>query len=103
MTQFGLEQIDLQEIISVIENFPEIQEARIYGSRALGNYKKASDIDIAIKGDNITYDVQSSMHHMLEEETMLPYFFDVTNYHSLSSEALKEHIDQHGIVFFTKQ
>ena len=47
---FGLRPQDLTEIIEMIRQFPDIEEAVIFGSRAKGNYKKGSDVDIAIKG-----------------------------------------------------
>ncbi len=48
---FGLRPQDLAEIIGLIRQFSDIEETVIFGSRAKGNYKKGSDIDIAIKGE----------------------------------------------------
>ncbi|MFD0953383.1 nucleotidyltransferase domain-containing protein [Virgibacillus natechei] len=52
---FGLLERDIQMIVQAIKNTKEIDCAMIYGSRALGNYKKGSDVDIAIKGTEVTY------------------------------------------------
>ena len=99
---FGLKQSDLREIVSVIDSFLEIEQAKIYGSRAMGNYKQASDIDIAIQGAKITHKLEFRLHQILEEETILPYFFDITHYEAITSVALRRHIDDYGIVFFER-
>ena len=51
---FGLEQIDFNEILEIITQFPEISKVIVFGSRAKGNHKKGSDVDLAILGKNIT-------------------------------------------------
>jgi uncharacterized protein len=43
---FGLDQEEIDEIIRVISMFPEIESAFIFGSRAKGNFRKGSDVDI---------------------------------------------------------
>ncbi|WP_206528164.1 nucleotidyltransferase domain-containing protein [Marinitoga sp. 38H-ov] len=54
---FGLKEEHLKIIIDYIKTIPEIEEVFIFGSRAMGNYKKGSDIDLAIKGKEITRDL----------------------------------------------
>lgn len=49
--KFGLNQETISKIQSVFYQFPEIEEAILYGSRAKGNYKEGSDIDLTLKGD----------------------------------------------------
>lgn len=51
---YGLKERDLHYIRQALEKFPEIDEAILFGSRALGNFKKGSDIDLAIVGESIT-------------------------------------------------
>lgn len=97
----GISKKDLQYIIDTIKNFPEVKQAKIYGSRAMGNYKQGSDIDIAIIGEDIDFSVISKIHYLLEEESPMPYFFDITDYNNLSKPQLKQHIDQYGKIIFT--
>ena len=96
----GLNQFDLDYIIDILRKFKEIKKAVIFGSRAKGNSKAGSDIDIAIYGDDITFDVISSLHWMLEEESPLPYFFDIVDYTHLKHAELKNHIDRVGILIY---
>jgi len=96
----GLTDSDIKIILSILEKYKAVETAIIYGSRALGNYKKGSDIDIALKGKELTQDICSKIHYELEEETLLPYFFDITNYQMINNKEIKEHIDRVGKIFY---
>jgi len=98
---FGFSGQDLELIISVIREFPQVSAAIIFGSRAKGNFRNGSDVDIALKGSGLNLDVVSQISHTLNEESTLPYKFDVLNYHTISNEDLIEHINRVGIVFYT--
>ena len=100
---FGLKKNDIDNIISIVQGFNVVEQALIFGSRAMGNYKKGSDIDIAIKGDSIDYKITSQIAYLLNEETLMPYFFDVVHYNSLKNENLVDHIDRVGVVFYEQQ
>jgi uncharacterized protein len=96
----GFQQSDLAIIISILQKYPEVAGAWLFGSRAKGNYKTGSDVDIALKGEHLTAEITSNISYQLNEETSLPYKFDVLNYHVISNLDLKEHIDRVGIRFF---
>lgn len=70
--------------------------------RAMENYKSGSDVDMAIYGENITFDTISALHSMLEEQSPLPYLFDIVDYTHLNCEELKNHIDRVGKVIFQR-
>lgn len=98
----GLRDEDLNNIITIMQQFSEIEKAAIFGSRAKGNYKPGSDVDIAIWGNDISFSTLSRLHAILEEESPMPYFFDIVDYSHLNHKELKSHIDRAGIVFFTR-
>jgi len=83
----GLTQTDIKRITAAIKQFPEIEEAVIFGSRAKGTHKKASDVDLAIKGSEVTAETINRLSFLLNEELPLPYFFDVVHYGALESGA----------------
>lgn len=99
---FGLRESDLEYMINRIKQFYEIEKAVIFGSRAKGNYKTGSDIDIAIYGDHVTFDTISSLHSILENQGPLPYFIDIVDYTHLTHQNLKEHIDRVGKVIYQR-
>ena len=100
---FGLPERDLNLIIQAIIKFPEIEKAIIFGSRATGNYKKGSDIDIAITGKDISLNTSTKLSYQVNEELPIPYFVDILDYKTLENQKLKEHIDEFGQVFYNKQ
>lgn len=87
---FGLSDAQLNEIFTVLKA-ENIAHAWIFGSRAKGNYKPGSDVDLAIIGD------ADRIAYLLNEETFLPYYFDVIDMQSLNNQALKEHIARVGV------
>lgn len=98
----GLSELDIEYIVGVIAKFREIKKAVVFGSRAKGNYKAGSDVDIAIYGDDITFDTISSLHSLLEDESPLPYLFDIVDYTHLDHKELREHIDRVGIIIYER-
>lgn len=48
--KYGLEEQTLQTIFLIFGKYPEVEEVILYGSRAKGNFKPFSDIDITLKG-----------------------------------------------------
>lgn len=100
--KFGLIDRDLEYIVLMISKFPEITKAVIFGSRAKGNFKPGSDIDIAIYGEKINFDTISNLHYQLEEESPMPYMFDIVDYTHSKNLEIKEHIERVGISIFTR-
>ena len=92
----GLTQTDISRITAAIKQFPEIDDALIFGSRAKGTHKKASDVDLAIKGRAVTGETIKRLSFLLNEELPLPYFFDVVHYEALENRQLIAHIDRVG-------
>ncbi|MFD2615935.1 nucleotidyltransferase domain-containing protein [Terrilactibacillus laevilacticus] len=97
---FGLIDSDIRYINSALAKFDEIEFGIIFGSRAMGNYKRGSDIDIAIKGKGITSKILYKLSDLLNEEYPLPYFFDIIHYETLSNVNLRNHIDIEGKIIY---
>lgn len=91
----GLTQIDINSITAA-QQFSEIEVAVIFGSRAKGTYKKASDVDLAIKGHTINSETLKRLSFLLNEDLPLPYFFDDVHYEALENKLLVDHIDRVG-------
>ena len=100
--KYGLIERDFIYINEAIREFPEIEEIILFGSRVKGNYKKGSDVDLAIKGDRITYEITARFADCLNEEKPLPYFFDVVHYEVIANPTLKAHIDRVGINIYNQ-
>ena len=97
---FGFQSGELDNIIDVISSFAEVEEAAIFGSRALGNFKNGSDVDLSLKG-NIGK-IYLNISYILNEETLMPYKFDVLWYKEIRNLKLKEHIDKFGKAIYLR-
>jgi len=100
--EFGLVDGELAEIITAIAARESVESAAIFGSRAKGNYRRGSDVDIALKGRGIGYVDVRELGYALNEETTLPYQFDILDYNTIDNEALREHIDRVGREIFRR-
>lgn len=96
---FGLQEKHITSITSVFKRHPEIDEVMIYGSRAKGNYRNGSDIDLSLKGEQITLAQLFEIENELDD-LLLSYKIDLSVYHKIENPDFKEHIDKVGIIFY---
>lgn len=97
MNNFGLPENTLFQIKNYLSQIEEIEAIKIFGSRVKGTYKKGSDIDIALFGENLTDKLLKHISNELDE-LPTPYKFDVIDYKTIENENLKSEIDRYGIV-----
>jgi len=76
--KLGLKDGNIETIISVLKKYPGIEQALIFGSRAKGDNKPGSDVDMVLKGN--VQDTASEISFSLNEDNLLPYRFDVLDY-----------------------
>lgn len=99
---FGLKDSDISLILSVLQKHPDVEEAVIFGSRAMGNYKPGSDVDIALKGK---LNPETVIHIAIELNQCLPlpYKFDLVGYEDLPPGPFLEHIEKYGKILYTRE
>jgi len=98
-TEFGLNEDTLEKIREVFSSFPEVEKVLIYGSRAKGNFKAGSDIDLTLKGEKLTHNILSRINIKLDD-LLLPYIIDTSLFDSIDNKDLLDHISRVGKVFF---
>ncbi len=98
--KFGLPLHIVQKIQHVLARFPEINEAIIYGSRAKGNFRPGSDIDLTLKGPALT-DAHYNPVWLALDDLNLPWMFDLSVFNTLASPDLEAHIERVGQVFYS--
>ncbi len=99
---YGLDDCHIKYIRECLSNNTEVEKACLFGSRALGNYKKGSDIDLALFGEKINRKVILRILHELNEEYPIPYYFDIVDYNKIKNKELKEHIDNCSVLLYEK-
>jgi predicted nucleotidyltransferase len=102
--RFGLSANVTAAIQSVLARHPNVRRAVLYGSRAKGNYKPGSDIDLtlfAAEGRQIDH---RELADILDEvdDLLLPYTLDLSNFDALDHAELKAHIERVGKVFYDR-
>lgn len=97
---FGLDSKTIESVHQVFKVYPAITEARIFGSRALGTHRPNSDIDIALWGSSLNWDVLGKVRSDLDE-LATPYKFDVVGYNLIEHQELREHIDRVGKLLYS--
>lgn len=98
---FGLSDTTKQDICAVLAKHANIEEAIIFGSRAKGTYREGSDIDLAIKGDNISFSQLMDIGVQIEDLDIL-YKVDLVDYSKNEGTPLKEHVDRVGKLFYKR-
>lgn len=100
--KFGLKAAMINKIQDVFALFPDIEKVILYGSRAKGNYRNGSDIDITLMGKNLSLD--NSVYPLMDalDELYLPYSFDISIFEHIDNQELIEHINRVGKLFYLK-
>jgi predicted nucleotidyltransferase len=97
--KFGLSDMTIKKIHSVFQKHTHIDQAVVYGSRAKGNYRPGSDIDLTLYGDNLDQRQCSNIAEELDE-LLLPYMIDLSVFEQLKHADIKAHIQRVGKVFY---
>jgi uncharacterized protein len=103
LNEFGFRQKDMDFMIHLFREHPEIEKVLIYGSRGRGDFEHGSDVDIALEGKEITYETVSYIHTKLEEESPTYLWFDVLHFDTLKNQKLKEQIKKNGKLLFIQE
>jgi predicted nucleotidyltransferase len=101
-TDHGLSDATVEGIRTALAEFPQVERAVLYGSRAKGNHKPGSDIDLALFGDQLDHRILGRIDSELDD-LLLPYKIDISIFAHITHSDLIEHIRRVGVVFYQKQ
>ncbi len=85
-----------QDIVKLAKKYA-IEKVILFGSRARGDNRERSDIDLAVSGGNIT-----EFALAVEEDVWTLLMFDVVNLDGLVSKELLAEIAKEGILLYEK-
>lgn len=100
--KFGLKDKHIDAINFLFSQYEGIDRVWVYGSRAKGNYKIGSDIDLTLEGKGLSFSEQMRLENELDD-LLLPYKIDLSQLHKISNEGLLEHIRRVGKIFYKKE
>lgn len=93
MKDFGLTKNIIDSFKKIFSKYPEIEKACIFGSRAKGNFKETSDIDIVLYGNSLTHTLNTKIFYDLENLYLI-YKIDLINFNTLKdNDKLKEGVE----------
>jgi len=95
----GLNIETLYKIWDVFKQYPALEKAILYGSRAKGTYRQGSDIDLTLLGKELDYSQLAKIENQLDN-LLLAYSFDLSLFKEMTDENLIEHIHRVGMVFY---
>ncbi|MDE0682850.1 MAG: nucleotidyltransferase domain-containing protein [Candidatus Poribacteria bacterium] len=100
--QYGLSARTLQKIRDVLVRYPQVEEAVLYGSRARGDYKNGSDIDLTLRGNvELTHTILSQIANDLDDQ-LLPYSVDLSIFKNIRNSEMIEQVEQVGVALYKK-
>lgn len=101
--KFGLSEKTLQKMHAVFSQYPQVEEAILYGSRARGDYRNGSDIDLTLHGgEDLTHWILSKIATDLDDQ-LLPYMIDLSIHKNIKDTGLLQQIAKVGVTFYKKK
>jgi uncharacterized protein len=99
---YGLPPDVVGKINDVLARYPQVERATLYGSRAKGNYKNGSDIDLTLHGGedltlNVVYRILNNF-----DDLLLPYTIDLSIFHEIGDPDIVAHIQRVGVPFYNR-
>jgi uncharacterized protein len=98
---FGLSAKSFEQLIKTLGDFPAIEVAVIYGSRAKGTHRLGSDIDLTLHGSSLTTGLLGQIADAIDE-LLLPYTVDLSLFSELNHAELQSHIERVGKVLYSR-
>jgi uncharacterized protein len=92
-TDFGLSERTLGLLRGVLGKHTNINRAIVYGSRAKGNFRPGSDIDLALDAPALMFSELLQINGELDD-LMLPYTIDLSK--QIDDPSLLSHIERVG-------
>jgi predicted nucleotidyltransferase len=100
--KYGLSERTVDAICAVFARFPEVERAVLYGSRAKGNFKPGSDIDLTLFGADLTRQLCATIAEVLDD-LLLPYSIDLSVFSELKHPELEAHIERVGKTLYQRE
>ena len=98
---FGLPEEAVRRIREILAAEPRVERARLFGSRARGDERPASDIDLCLEGDRLDLPTLLTLQTRLDALD-LPWKIDLLAWDGITDPALREGIRVHGQVIFDR-
>lgn len=97
----GLKDRHRSAIHGLLSSNPRVTRAVLFGSRATGAFRPASDVNLALFGDSLTLRDQLDLAVAMEELTV-PQRIDLRRHRDIVDSRVLEEIARHGVEWYTR-
>jgi predicted nucleotidyltransferase len=94
--QFGLPDDVLPKLLAVLSSNQKVRQVTLYGSRAKGNWRRGSDIDLCLDGDALNLKDLDELDSAIDN-LLLPWKVDIAVRQQIDNPELIAHIDRVGV------
>lgn len=95
-TLYGIPQPVWTQVLRVLALEPKVTQIKLFGSRAKGNFRPASDIDLCIVAPDLSLSEKWALDNALDD-LLLPWKVDLAVWHMIDHTELKDHIERVGL------
>lgn len=95
----GLPATALRQLQQVLATEARVEQATLYGSRAMGNHRPGSDIDICLSAPELDLSGQFALEHRIDD-LLLPWKVDLSLRHAIDNPELLAHIARVGLLIY---
>ena len=102
MTRYGLPDKAIASLQQLFSTHPQIEQVKLYGSRATGRFRPESDIDLTLIGASLNWPDLAQIENEIDD-LLLPWKIDLSLFHLLDNPALRQNIEAQAIVLYQRQ
>lgn len=99
---YGLPAYAVEQLCELFSQWPQIEVVVLYGSRAKGNFRPGSDIDLTIQGKTLDLSALLAIENQIDD-LLLPWSVDLSLLHLIDNASLVEHIERVGVPFYRQK
>jgi uncharacterized protein len=99
MNSYGVGEKILQLILQPCMDSPKVKKVVLYGSRARGDYRQGSDIDLAIDAPQMTEREFAQLWNAIDDLPII-YSIDIVHLQAINDENFLAAINQEGVVLY---
>lgn len=99
--QFGLPDEAIAKLVALLSGNDKVRSVRLFGSRAKGNYRAGSDIDLCLDAPDLSLPEKFRLENAIDD-LMLPWKVDLVIEQQIDNSALRDHVARVGIQLYER-
>jgi len=100
--KYGIPEDSLETLLDTISRDSRVFGISLYGSRAKGNYRAGSDIDLCLDAPELDFKSLMNIENEIDD-LLLPWKIDLAIRNRIENPDLIEHIDRVGKALYRRE